>query len=128
MTKQRRLILDTVNRSMDHPTAEEIFLRAKAQMPSIVLATVYNNLNALTAQGQIRRVHSYGSPDRYDNVKIAHDHLVCDCCGSMSDIVVRDFVQEIQSETGIYVTSYELNIHYICENCQQKRTKGDLPQ
>ena len=38
-------ILEIVNTSYAHMTAEQIFLALKQLYPSVVLATVYNNLN-----------------------------------------------------------------------------------
>ena len=35
-----------------HMTAEQIFLALKKEYPSVVLATVYNNLNSLYQQGE----------------------------------------------------------------------------
>ena len=35
----------------DHPTAEEVFIRAKRGMPEISMATVYNCLDALVRSG-----------------------------------------------------------------------------
>ena len=62
MTKYARGILDIVNASRSHLTAEQIFWELKKTQPKVVLATVYNNLNALCAQKLIRRVHVEGSP------------------------------------------------------------------
>ena len=70
MTKQRQLILNIVNRSCGHPTAEDIFLAAREAMPGIAFATVYNNLNALTQLKLIRRVLMHGGPDCYDRVAV----------------------------------------------------------
>ena len=49
MTKQRKVVYDVLlDEPRDHPTASEVFMRAKHQMPSISLATVYNCLETLT--------------------------------------------------------------------------------
>ena len=47
MTKQRQLVLSVIQQSEKHLSAEEVYVLVKKQLPSIVLATVYNNLNAL---------------------------------------------------------------------------------
>ena len=44
MTRQRQLIYNIIQRADDHPTAEMIYARAKAEMPSIAFGTVYRNL------------------------------------------------------------------------------------
>lgn len=118
MTKQRELILDIVNSSHIHPTAEQIYMFAKEKMPKIVMATVYNNINALTEMGMIRRVTVHGEPDRYDNARTQHEHLKCDRCGRLTDIYLGNTLAELENKTGIKLTSYELNMHYICGDCR----------
>ena len=46
MTKQRELIIQILKNNDRHLTADEIFFLAKLQMPSIAMATIYNNLTA----------------------------------------------------------------------------------
>ena len=74
MTKYAQQILDIINTSSDHLTAEQIYLRLKASNSKIVLATVYNNLNLLYEQDQIRKVSVEGYPDRYYKI-VKHDHF-----------------------------------------------------
>ena len=50
-TLQRRLVLETVRRMRNHPTAEEIYLAIAAENPLISEATVYRNLKLLSEQG-----------------------------------------------------------------------------
>ena len=47
MRKYAELILELVNQSEGHMTAEQLFLKLKKTEPKVVQATVYNNLNAL---------------------------------------------------------------------------------
>ncbi len=118
MTRQRKLILDIVNNSHTHPTAEQIFFIAKSVMPKIVMATVYNNINALVSEKLIRRVSIHGEPDRYDSVHKIHDHIKCDRCGTVNDVFIGDMLKELSLKTGLALTSVELNMHYICDSCR----------
>lgn len=61
MSRYAEKILEIVWQSHEHMTAEQIYLEMKKLYPRIVLATVYNNLNILTADGKIRRVSVEGS-------------------------------------------------------------------
>lgn len=56
----------------------------------MVRATVYNNLNYLSENGLIRRVRMHGGPDHFDGVLESHEHLVCDVCGKISDLSIKD--------------------------------------
>ena len=56
MARYAKSILDIVCSAGKHMTAEQIFLLLKEEYPAVVIATVYNNLNALTEQGLIRKI------------------------------------------------------------------------
>ena len=118
MTKNKSLLLDIIRAAPRHMTAEQIFLAAKEQRPGIAMATVYNNLGALVAEGLIRRLHIVGLADRYDRNIDQHEHLVCDGCGRISDEKFEDFLAELSKRVGAAVSSYELNMHYLCADCR----------
>ena len=118
MTRQRQLVYNIVHESCEHLTAEQVYTLAKAQMPSIVMATVYNNLNALTETGELRRVSIHGEPDRFDRPEIPHEHLKCDVCGNVCDLMVGDMHERLVEWSGVDITDYELNLHYICDKCR----------
>jgi Fe2+ or Zn2+ uptake regulation protein len=120
MTKQRKLILSIIQQSERHLSAEEIYELAGKQMPTIVLATVYNNLNVLVEQNIIRRVSVHGQRAYYDKNIIPHEHILCDRCGEMEDIDLGDIARLLQKRAGVEITSYELNLHYICDACKAK--------
>ena len=119
MTRYAQQILDMINESTDHMTAEQIFLRMKEESPKIVLATVYNNLNSLYDQDLIRKVSVEGSPDRYDKIR-RHDHLVCRQCGRLTDIELPDLIKDLQAKAKVELLSYDLKLSYICPECQKR--------
>ena len=118
MTKYAEQILDLVLRSAEHPTAEQIFWQMKQKNPKIAQATVYNNLNALVADGKLIRLPQPGSPDRYDNTT-RHDHLICTRCGALTDFRFTDLTRDIESALGARIQSYDLRIHYVCPACRK---------
>lgn len=100
-----------------HMTAEQVFLALKKSYPSVVLATVYNNLNSLYQQGRIRKISVEGQPDRYDK-NTRHDHLVCRRCGRLSDIHLADLTADLERQTGLSIEGYDLKIQYLCPQCR----------
>ena len=100
MTKYGKKILEIVSSSRSHMTAEEIFDALRQTYPTVVLATVYNNLNRLWQDDLIRKVSVEGMPDRYDRIQ-RHDHLVCRRCGKLSDIDLGDLTAELEKKAGI---------------------------
>ena len=73
MGKYATMILEMIDSSDEHLTAEQIYLRLKEQNEKIVLATVYNNLNNLVQQEKIRRLLVEGGPDHYDRIVRYYD-------------------------------------------------------
>lgn len=120
MTKYGKKIREIVDTSRCHPTAEQVFEVLRQTYPTVVLATVYNNLNRLCEAGLIRRVSVEGQPDRYDRLA-RHDHLVCRGCGKLLDIHLSDLTEQLQRQVDIPILSYDLKLMYLCEECQKRK-------
>ncbi len=120
MTRYAALILQMIQMSSEHLTAEQIFLSLKETEPKIVLATVYNNLNQLHAQNLIRKITMAGSPDRYDVTK-KHDHLICQKCGKLSDICFSDFTRHLEEQLQGSILGYDLKVFYLCPDCKKEQ-------
>ncbi len=122
MTKYAKKILEIIESSGSHMTAEQLFAAVRQTYPTVALATVYNNLNRLWEQGHIRKVSVEGMPDRYDRI-VRHDHLVCKECGKLLDICLEDLTGQLQKQVGVPILSYDLKLLYLCEECQKKQQK-----
>ena len=59
-TRQRKLVLDAVRQSYNHPTADEIYNAVRAQDDKISRGTVYRNLNLLADAGEILSIKTPG--------------------------------------------------------------------
>jgi len=57
LTPQRREVYNVLLEDRDHPTATEVFIRAKKRIPAISLATVYNCLETLVECGLAKQVN-----------------------------------------------------------------------
>ena len=56
LTKQKKLILDIINNSHEHLSAESIYNECRKVLPNISLGTVYRNLNQLSDMNLIKRL------------------------------------------------------------------------
>lgn len=121
MTKQRQLILEIIQNSMEHLTADDIFIKAKEKMPSIAVGTVYRNLGLMVEAGEIKKLPQPSGPDRYDKSIKPHEHLCCSKCGNFLDLPDLELKPYIEQKAGIEVESYELHIEGICSECLKKR-------
>lgn len=124
VTKYAQKILEIVESSFSHMTAEQVFEQLRETYPTVVLATVYNNLNRLCEENRIRKVSVEGMPDRYDRIQ-RHDHLVCKKCGKLLDIDLGDLTAQLEQKVGIPILSYDLKLMYLCEECRKKRNRKD---
>ncbi len=74
-TPQREVVYGVLLKKRDHPTADEVFARVKAERPGISLATVYNCLEALVSCDLVRTVNFERSPTRYCPNLRPHAHF-----------------------------------------------------
>jgi Fur family transcriptional regulator, peroxide stress response regulator len=91
-TKQREHIYALLLEKRDHPTADEIFARARSGMPTISLATVYNCLETLVETKLIRQVNFEREPTRYCPNLTQHAHFYCRESGEIVDIELTEEV------------------------------------
>lgn len=97
-TKQREQIFDVLLTQRDHPTADEVFARARESMPSISLATVYNCLETLVKCGLVRLVNYEREPTRYCPNLAPHAHFRDKITGRVVDIELpAEFLDGLQA-------------------------------
>lgn len=119
-TPQRRHVYDLLMGEQNHPTATEVFLRAKNTMPHISLATVYNCLETLVDCGLVRQVHIDREPTRYCANLARHGHFVCSGCGRVHDVRCDEHAGSRpmwKLPRGFTVTSVEINLRGLCAEC-----------
>ena len=120
LTPQRREVYDVLLDERDHPTATEVFLRAKKRIPGISLATVYNCLETLVDCRLARQVHVDREATRYcPNLK-EHGHFVCERCGKVHDIPVAKGTRASrlwQLPKKFSATQTEFTVRGLCPDC-----------
>jgi len=122
-TPQREHVYGVLMGVRDHPTAEQVFMRAKKGMPDISMATVYNCLDALVRCGLIREVNLDRVAMRYCPNMREHFHFHCDSCGEVFDI---DYVEHGEHDPltlprGFQATGYKISVHGACPKCSARR-------
>ncbi len=118
-TPQRRQVYSILMQKRDHPTANEVFLRAKQSLPEISMATVYNCLDALVQCGLVRQVNLDRCATRYCPNMAEHSHFYCDFCGGIYDVDYdpQSAPSEIPIPAGFTVTHFEIAIRGVCAAC-----------
>lgn len=76
VTQQRRTIVTALVQSDDHPSAEDVFTRARQMDHSVSFATVYRTLGILADAGMVHRLAVDDGPARFEMAPDTdHDHL-----------------------------------------------------
>ncbi|RME92990.1 MAG: transcriptional repressor [Verrucomicrobia bacterium] len=122
-TAQRRHIYNTLLQKRDHPSAEEVFMRAKAEMPELSMATVYNTLDTLVKCGLIRQVTHDRGPTRYCSNLQKHHHFYCNECNGVFDIDVDPETgePEFHMPPGFTISHWEILFRGVCPECNAKK-------
>jgi Fe2+ or Zn2+ uptake regulation protein len=116
-TAQRRCVYDVLLAERDHPTAEDVFVRAKRAMPEISHATVYNCLDALVACGLARQVQLERGAARFCPNMEEHCHYFCDECGEVFDVMLPTDGTLLPKPKGFKVDHYDIAAHGQCAQC-----------
>ena len=110
MTSQRRVIVQVLADSDDHPAAEDVYRRASRIEGRISLATVYRTIRLLEEAGILEK-HDFGDGRaRYEEIKRTHhDHLIDVDTGEVIEFVNEEI--EALQEAVAHELGYRLTGH-----------------
>ncbi|HOQ13362.1 MAG TPA: transcriptional repressor [Spirochaetota bacterium] len=120
-SKQRDRILEILQNTKSHPTADTIYLMLKEEFPDLSLGNVYRNLNILVETGMIQRLDFGSTFNRFDGNCAPHSHFICEKCNSVMDLEIKegsDPLQLIDNLDGKVVKNFTLEFFGICEKCK----------
>ena len=119
-TKQREHVYALLLEKRDHPTADEVYARAKSDMPTISLATVYNCLETLVETSLIRQVNFEREPTRYCPNLTQHAHFYCRESGEIVDIdLSEEVISHLMAALPKGFSAKHIDIAYdgACNHC-----------
>ncbi len=124
VTHQRQVVYEAVIASHGHHSPEDIYATVRRRIPSVSLATVYNNLRLFIECGLLREVTPHASTLRVDGNLEPHHHLVCARCKTVQDIE-GDFIDFKQLSThalhGFDLTQPVVEVFGLCRQCSAKK-------
>lgn len=122
MTKQRKIIFNTLQDRSDHPGADFIYQLVKEQLPQLSLGTVYRNLEVLTEAGMISKLSFGSGQSRYDSRTDEHYHFRCSVCGRIEDLPFHLKLEPLDRRhpwvKERIVTEVRLELTGICPECK----------
>lgn len=122
-TEQRAAVYRFLASTDKHPTADEVFLAVRSEVPVISLATVYKSLETLVGCGlAVKLTYGDGSA-RYDGRTDPHHHARCVQCSRIFDLpghLPREDLSALeQGSDGFQVTGYRLELTGFCRECAE---------
>ena len=120
ITHQRLEIFRELAASLDHPSAETLYKRLQATLPTVSLDTVYRTLNTLEDYGLVARIDTAESQGRFEAEMSPHHHVVCNECGKITDFECQDLDESIVSDTvSDWGKIHRMNItlYGLCKDC-----------
>ena len=121
-TRQRdaiRAALAAANRPL---APQEVLVAARAELPSLGIATVYRTLKALLDDGWLRAVELPGAPPRYEVAgKSHHHHFHCRVCDGVFEVEACPGGIRGLLPGGFRLERHEIILYGLCAHC------GDEP-
>jgi len=120
-SRQRQRILEILQGTNTHPTADWIYDLAKKDIKNLSLGTVYRNLNILVDQGLAKKLDFGSTYDHFDAVVDNHYHLICEKCGSILDLEMEtdeNLVKEASKKTSFKIRDHRIEFFGLCKKCQ----------
>ena len=125
ITRQRRLIVETVFSHHDHFDADELIehLQKLIAQRKVSRPTVYRTLSELVEAGMLRKMalggrsvyeHDYGYP--------SHDHLHCQVCNKLIEFHSADLERirdAVAKEHQFRVIGHRMFVTGICADCRR---------
>lgn len=108
-TQQRVAIARYLLASEEHPSADLVWERVRAQMPTVSRATVYNTLALFVDHGLVRSYAITEGATVYDPRTEPHHHLVDEATGEIHDLPWETLrVEGLEGLEGFDVSDYQV--------------------
>jgi Fur family ferric uptake transcriptional regulator len=120
VTVDRRAVIEALDRSGDHVTAEELAEAVWAHYPDINLATIYRTLELLERLEIAFHVHLGHGPSRWHLADDVHHHLVCELCGKVVEIPDSTFDplrKQLRHDSGFVIDPHHFSLSGVCADC-----------
>ena len=104
-----------------HMNIDDLYKKLLSKFPSVSLATIYKNINAMVEKVFLSEVKIPNTKSVYELVKTEHAHLVCSCCGYIEDIMLdaTSILSEASKSSSFQINSANIVLNGICSNCSK---------
>jgi Fur family ferric uptake transcriptional regulator len=124
-TRQKRALSAVLAQTDRFRSAQELHATLRQSGQRVGLTTVYQQLRALAAVGQIDSVRAASGEllYRHCDTDQHHHHLVCRVCGrtvEVEDTVVRRWAEKVARDAGFVEVAHHLEFSGTCADCARR--------
>jgi len=126
-SQQRERILEILEETKSHPTADWIYMRLKEEIPELSLGTVYRNLKVLMEQGLIQKLPFGSTFDRFEAKIAPHYHLVCEKCGLVEDFEMPQYSainSQAEKMSAFKISRHRIDFFGLCGKCRKENKQS----
>ncbi len=130
LTRQRKILLDLIDKTGQHLDAERLFQLAKEKDPKLNRVTVYRTLKLLKEGGlvdELDLMHQAGEQHYYETRrKQEHAHVICLGCGKVEEFFgepLQRLRKQIETHFGFQIVLARTEVGGYCPHCQTLRAQ-----
>lgn len=116
-TKQKGIIYEAL-KTLDHPTATEVYGWVKEKYPTVSRATVFRVLGGFASCGKALELKTAGEEVRYDYNVEEHYHARCKECGRVTDVTSSVDRIQVSNDFGFTIEGYTVEFFGVCRDCK----------
>jgi len=116
MTEQRRVIVQVLSESQDHPDVESVHRRALRVDKNIGIATVYRTIKLFEDNNLLEKHEFRGFSSRYETVRENHHHLIDIRSGKVKEFrntLIDAMQKQMAQELGYQLVDYRLELYAV---------------
>ena len=116
MTDQRRIIIQVLSDSTDHPDVEMVFQRSLKIDDKISIATVYRTIRLFESNRLLEKHEFKGFSSRYETVREDHHHLIDIKSGEVREFrntFIDAMQKQMAQELGYKLVDCRLEIYAV---------------
>jgi len=130
LTRQRKILLDLIDKTGLHLDAERLYQLAKEKDPKLNRVTVYRTLKLLKEGGlvdELDLMHQAGEQHYYETRrKQEHAHVICLACGKVEEFFgepLQRLRKQVESHFGFKIVLARTEMGGYCSHCQSLRAQ-----
>ena len=118
-TPQRLTIVEALY-MQGHINIDGIYSILQEKFPSISLATIYKNINAMIEISFLSEVKIPNQKSVYELTKAEHTHVVCSKCNAILDIELdtSTLVLEVSKKSDYTLKTSSIVFNGVCPDCK----------